>query len=178
MRQESPGWYSDPTGRFDERYRDAAGWTEHVRSVDGAPATDPPESTAASQAAGPYEAAGRPMQGPTGSPGPSFGYVLSLGGLIASVGAFLVLLSVVGGMNFITLENIRGGTDGMSLSAVANNNSSVFTIEDRDFGVTGSYAAFGGYAGALLGVPLAVMTGLRRRVGAVPPGAAPQPPSS
>ena len=28
--QEAPGWYRDPIGSHEHRYRDASGWTRHV----------------------------------------------------------------------------------------------------------------------------------------------------
>jgi hypothetical protein len=34
------GWHSDPTGRYELRYRDGQRWTEHV-SRDGVAAVDP-----------------------------------------------------------------------------------------------------------------------------------------
>ncbi len=33
-------WYADPTGRYELRYWDGNGWTQHV-SVDGRTSTDP-----------------------------------------------------------------------------------------------------------------------------------------
>lgn len=36
-----PGWYADPSGRFEQRYWDGGTWTEHV-ARGGAQYTDPP----------------------------------------------------------------------------------------------------------------------------------------
>lgn len=38
--QPGPGWYADPTSRFEHRYWDGTTWTEHV-SRNGQPTTDP-----------------------------------------------------------------------------------------------------------------------------------------
>lgn len=38
--QPTPGWYPDPTRRFDHRYWDGGSWTEHV-ARGGAATTDP-----------------------------------------------------------------------------------------------------------------------------------------
>ncbi len=36
-----PGWYADPSGRYELRYWDGAQWTEHVSRA-GQQYTDPP----------------------------------------------------------------------------------------------------------------------------------------
>lgn len=47
--QPAPGWYADPTGRFEHRYWDGATWTEHVSRA-GQAETDPLDgSTQAAQ---------------------------------------------------------------------------------------------------------------------------------
>lgn len=42
--QPGPGWYADPTSRFDHRYWDGTTWTEHV-SRNGQATTDPLDGT-------------------------------------------------------------------------------------------------------------------------------------
>jgi hypothetical protein len=36
-----PGWFTDPSGRHQQRYWSGSAWTEHVTDA-GAPGTDPP----------------------------------------------------------------------------------------------------------------------------------------
>ena len=39
-----PGWFPDPTGRFDQRYWSGTTWTEHV-TKDGVPSSDAPPAS-------------------------------------------------------------------------------------------------------------------------------------
>jgi hypothetical protein len=39
-----PGWFPDPTGRFDQRYWSGTAWTEHV-TKDGVPGNDAPPAS-------------------------------------------------------------------------------------------------------------------------------------
>jgi hypothetical protein len=41
MSQVTPGWYTDPGGRFAQRYHDGTRWTEHVVDASGNRSTDP-----------------------------------------------------------------------------------------------------------------------------------------
>ena len=41
MSSVTPGWYSDPSGRFTQRYHDGSRWTEHVVDASGNRSTDP-----------------------------------------------------------------------------------------------------------------------------------------
>lgn len=40
----APGWFPDPSGRFDQRYWSGTVWTEHV-TKDGVPGTDAPPAS-------------------------------------------------------------------------------------------------------------------------------------
>ena len=41
MSQVTPGWYTDPSGRYNQRYHDGTRWTEYVVDASGNRATDP-----------------------------------------------------------------------------------------------------------------------------------------
>jgi hypothetical protein len=51
MSQVTPGWYTDPGGRFAQRYHDGTSWTEHVVDASGNRSTDPTGEAGQSQAA-------------------------------------------------------------------------------------------------------------------------------
>lgn len=50
MSQVTPGWYTDPGGRFAQRYHDGTRWTEHVVDASGNRSTDPTGEPGQSQA--------------------------------------------------------------------------------------------------------------------------------
>lgn len=65
--QPAPGWYADPTRRFDHRYWDGTTWTEHV-SRNGQATTDPLDGGGAEPGTGQDTAAdtGAPAAGTPG----------------------------------------------------------------------------------------------------------------
>jgi hypothetical protein len=71
MSQVTPGWYTDPGGRFAQRYHDGTRWTEHVVDASGNRSTDPTGEPGQSQASGGYGA--QSAQGYGQSSGDSWG---------------------------------------------------------------------------------------------------------
>ena len=72
MSQVTPGWYTDPGGRFAQRYHDGTRWTEHMVDASGNRSTDPTGEPGQSQASsGGYGA--QQQQGYGQSSGDSWG---------------------------------------------------------------------------------------------------------
>lgn len=84
----APGWYRDPSGRFEHRYWDGRTWTEHAATA-GVTYRDPPRP-GPPVAAGPFPAAG--ATAPAGAPpdatlGQRFGsFLLELTLLVVTLG--------------------------------------------------------------------------------------------
>jgi hypothetical protein len=73
MSQVTPGWYTDPGGRFAQRYHDGTRWTEHVVDASGNRSTDPTGEPGQAQASSGGYGAQQGQQGYGQTSGDSWG---------------------------------------------------------------------------------------------------------
>ncbi len=161
------GWYPDGTGRHAQRYFDGQRWTDHVADASGRQSMDPVVAAAAPAAVTPAPTSSGWQ---TGSASSSFappsmgttltapraagtsmagGVTVSVGMLVAGVGAILALLSI------LALDYWKAGDFGLTLGDIADAPGSAGINA-----LASSYAGFGRFL-AVLAIVAVVVAVLR-----------------